>query len=54
MLSSALIAVSLDISPVICMRCCKCVPCGGGGACGVGMEDRAASVSFTVCVLCAR
>jgi hypothetical protein len=34
---------------LICMRCCKFVPCGGGGACGVGLEDRAASVWFAVC-----
>ncbi len=43
MLSYALIAVGLDISPMICLRCCKCVLCGGGVACGEGMADGAAS-----------
>jgi hypothetical protein len=43
MLSDALIAVGLVISPVICLRCCKCVLYGGGVACGDGMADGAAS-----------
>ncbi len=45
----ALIAVGLDISPVICMRCCKCVLCGGGCACGEGMVDGAESGWRAVC-----
>jgi hypothetical protein len=49
MLSSALIAVGLDISAVICMRCCKFVPCGGGGACGEGMADGPAGCRGAVC-----
>jgi len=47
--SYAMVAVGLDISPVICMRCCKCVLCGGGGACGEGMVDGAASGWRAVC-----
>ena len=43
MLLYALIAVGLDISPMICLRCCKCVLCGGGVACGEGIADGAAS-----------
>ena len=49
MLSYAMVAVGFDISPVICMRCCKCVLCGGGVACGEGMVDGAASGWRTVC-----
>ena len=49
MLSYALIADGLDISPSICMRCCKCVLCGGGGACGEGMVDGAESGWRAVC-----
>jgi hypothetical protein len=40
--SYVMVAVGLDISPVICMRCCKCVLSGGGGACGEGMVDGSA------------
>jgi hypothetical protein len=39
MLSYALIAVGQDSSPVISMRCCKCVIRGCGDACGEGMEE---------------
>ncbi len=49
MLSYALIADGLDISPSICMRFCKCVLCGGGGACGEGVEDGSAGVWRAVC-----
>ena len=49
MLSYAMVAGGLDISPVICMRCCKCVLCGGGVACGEGMVDGAASGWRAVC-----
>ena len=49
MLSYALIADGLDISPSICMRCCKCVLCGGGGACGEGVEDGSAGGWRAVC-----
>ena len=49
MLSYALIAVGLDISPMICMRCCKCVLCGGVGACGEGMVDGSAGCRRAVC-----
>jgi hypothetical protein len=47
--SYAMVAVGLDISPVICMRCCKCVLCGGGGACGEGMADASAGCRRAVC-----
>ena len=49
MLSYALIAVGQDISPVISMRCCKCVLCGCGDACGEGMEDGSARCRRAVC-----
>ena len=49
MLSYAMVPVGLDISPVICMRCCKCALCGGGGACGEGMTDGAADGWRAVC-----
>ena len=49
MRSYAMVAVGLDISPVICMRCCKCALCGGGGACGEGMADGAAGGWRAVC-----
>jgi hypothetical protein len=47
--SYAMAAVGLDISPVICMRCCKCVLCSGGGACGAGMADGSAGCRRAVC-----
>jgi hypothetical protein len=49
MLSYAMVAVGPDISTVICMRCCKCVLCGGGGACGEGMVDGSAGCRRAVC-----
>jgi hypothetical protein len=42
MLSHAMVAVGLDIRPVICMRCCKRLLGGGGSACCEGMADGAA------------
>ena len=49
MLAHALIAVGLDISPVICLRRCKCLLCDGGGACGEGMADGSAGCRRAVC-----
>jgi hypothetical protein len=49
MLSYAMVAVGLDIRPVICMRCCKFVPCSGGGACGEGMADGSLGCMRAVC-----
>jgi hypothetical protein len=48
--SYAMVAVGLDISPVICMRCCKCVLSSGGGACGKGMADGAGCRRAVCCV----
>jgi hypothetical protein len=47
--SYAMVAVGLDFSPVICMRCCKCVLCAGVGACGEGMVDGSAGCRRAVC-----
>jgi hypothetical protein len=47
--SYAMVAVGLDISPVICMRCCKCLLCDVGGACGEGMADGSAGCRRAVC-----
>ncbi len=41
--------VAIGLSPVICMRCYKCVLCGGGCACGEGMVDGAESEWRAVC-----
>ena len=47
--SYAMVAVGLDISPAICMRCCKCVLCCGGVACGEGMVDGSTGCRRAVC-----
>ena len=49
MRSYAMVAVGLDISAVICMRCCMCVLCDGGVACGEGMVDGSAGCRRAVC-----
>ena len=49
MLSHAMVAVGLDIRPVICMRCCKRLLGGGGSACCEGMADGAAVGWRAVC-----
>ena len=55
MLSHAMVAVGLDIGPVICMRCCKRVLSGGGSACGEGMVYGSAGCRrMARSVVCAR
>ena len=49
MRSYAMVAVALDISAVICMRCCKCVLCCGESACGEGMADGSAGCRRALC-----